>query len=156
MNAAADPRVTSDGRERLRLWLRLLSLSRRIESKLRERLRTRFGSTLPRFDVMAALARSPEGLTMGGLSQMLLVSNGNVTGIVERLAEDGLVTRNTHEGDRRASVVRLTRPGQAAFSEMAEAHAVWIDELLGGFAPEEARELAAMLARGHVKLGERT
>ena len=83
----------TDSKQSLRLWLRLLSCTNTIEKKARAMLNARFGTTLPRFDVMAALDREPDGLTMSGLSELLLVSNGNITAIVARLVEDGLVTR---------------------------------------------------------------
>lgn len=135
-----------DGKARLRLWVRLLRLSRSVEGELRERLKTRFATTLPRFDVMAALWRAPGGMMMSELSRFLLVSNGNVTGIVDRLVADGLVIRASREGDRRASIVRLTAAGREAFAAMAEAHAEWIDELLGGIAPGDAETVAETLA----------
>jgi DNA-binding MarR family transcriptional regulator len=140
------PLAPTDDKARLRLWVRLLRLSRSVEGELRERLKARFATTLPRFDVMAALWRAPGGMMMGELSRFLLVSNGNVTGIVERLVADGLVERIAREGDRRASVVRLTDAGRAAFAAMAEAHAEWIDELLGRIAPADAASVAETLA----------
>jgi DNA-binding MarR family transcriptional regulator len=140
------PLAPADDKARLRLWVRLLRLSRSIEGELRERLKARFATTLPRFDVMAALWRAPGGMMMSELSRFLLVSNGNVTGIVERLVADGLVERTTRDGDRRASIVRLTAAGRAAFAAMAEAHAAWIDELLGGIAPADAASVADTLA----------
>src|SRR4029077_8952600 len=124
----------SDSKARLRLWIRLLRASRLIESVARERLKVQFNATLPRFDVMAALYRRPGGMLMSEISRFLLVSNGNVTGIVERLAIDGLVVRAQRDGDRRTSFVRLTAKGRAAFAEMSAAHEVWIDKLLGGIA----------------------
>ncbi|WP_311030801.1 MarR family winged helix-turn-helix transcriptional regulator [Mesorhizobium koreense] len=132
-------------KDRLRLWIRLLRASRSIEAELRERLKTEFGSTLPRFDVLAALYREPDGMAMSGLSRFLLVSNGNVTGIVERLVADGLVARSKRDGDRRASIVRLTELGTETFARMAAAHEGWVDALLGGVGREEARHLAEML-----------
>ena len=93
--------ISKDSKERLRLWIRMLRASRSIEAELRERLRQEFDTTLPRFDVMAALYRAPEGMLMSGLSRFLLVSNGNVTGIVDRLVSEGLVTRARRNGDRR-------------------------------------------------------
>jgi DNA-binding MarR family transcriptional regulator len=132
-------------KERLRLWIRLLRASRSVEAELRERLKTEFGSTLPRFDVLAALYREPGGMAMSGLSRFLLVSNGNVTGIVERLVTDGLVVRSKRDGDRRASIVRLTSLGAEIFARMAAAHEGWVDALLGGVGREEARHLAVML-----------
>ncbi|SEK39217.1 transcriptional regulator, MarR family [Roseivivax marinus] len=127
---------------RLRLWLRMLKSTRQVEAALRDRLRTEFDTTLPRFDVMAALDRFENGLKMSALSGVLRVSNGNVTGIVDRLAEDGLVVRVQVPGDRRASLVRLTRKGQEEFARQAAAHEAWLSELLSDFTTEEALTLA--------------
>ncbi|KUJ77954.1 MarR family transcriptional regulator [Ruegeria marisrubri] len=132
-------------KERLRLWLRLLKLSRGIEARLRANLRREFDSTLPRFDVMAALSRHRDGLKMSELSGVLRVSNGNVTGIVDRLVAEGLVVRVAVEGDRRASLVRMTPKGQADFATQAAAHEGWIDEILGALSAEEAAAMGARL-----------
>jgi DNA-binding MarR family transcriptional regulator len=132
-------------KERLRLWLKILKVSRIMEGELRERLRTVFDTTLPRFDVMAALYRAETGLRMSELSGVLKVSNGNVTGIVERLVGEGLMVRVPVEGDRRAMVVRLTQKGREDFEAMATTHKGWIDELLGGVEPEQAAALVAHL-----------
>ncbi|SIT06698.1 transcriptional regulator, MarR family [Roseivivax lentus] len=134
-----------DAKEHLRLWLRLLKTSRRIEAVLRDRLRTEFDTTLPRFDVLAALARFEDGLKMSALSDVLRVSNGNVTGIVDRLVEDGLVTRIRVPGDRRASLVRLTGKGSTEFARQAAAHESWIGEMLGALSPEDAAHLSVQL-----------
>jgi DNA-binding MarR family transcriptional regulator len=99
----------SIAKDRLRLWLRLLKATRLVEGALRERMRAERGTTLPRFDVMAALYRAGEGLRMSDLSGVLMVSNGNVTGIVDRLEAEELVERVAVAGDRRAIRVRLTR-----------------------------------------------
>ena len=115
-------------KERLRLWLRMLRVTRQVESELRERLRTEHDSTLPRFDVMAALYASAEGLKMNELSKRLRVSNGNVTGIIDRLVEDGAVERIAIEGDRRATRVCLTSSGRESFSAMAVEHERWINK----------------------------
>ncbi len=133
----------ADAKAHLRLWLRLLKTSRRIEAVLRDRLRTEFDTTLPRFDVLAALARFEDGLKMSALSDVLRVSNGNVTGIVDRLVDDGLVLRVKVPGDRRASLVRLTDRGAAEFARQAAAHEAWIGELLGALSSEEAALLSA-------------
>ena len=130
-----------DARARLRLWLRLLKTSRRIEAEIRENLRVEFGTTLPRFDVMAALSRSDKGLKMSELSGVLRVSNGNVTGIVDRLVSDGFIERVPVLGDRRASLVQLTDKGRAEFDKQAQAHAIWIDHLLGDFTGPEAQDI---------------
>ena len=142
-NQAAGPL----SKQRLRVWLKLLRASRTVEARLRERLKAEHGSTLPRFDVMAALARAPGGLRMSELSAMLRVSNGNVTGIVERLAAEGLVTRAPVAGDRRAMQVALTDAGAARFAEMAAAHEAWVDELLGALDAEDLEDALRLLSR---------
>ena len=132
-------------KQRLRLWLRLLRSSRAIESQLRERLRTKFSITLPQFDVMAALARSDEGITMTELSRQLMVSNGNVTGIVDRLVAEKLVLRQAPVSDRRSFIVRLTPKGASQFSVIAKAHEGWIDEMLVEFGSVEAESIISQL-----------
>ena len=129
---------------RLRLWLKLLKASGLIEEELRRRMRAELGTTLPRFDVMSALSRAPEGLKMSEISRHLRVSNGNITGIVDKLAEDGLVLRVAVPGDRRANRVRLTPKGQAVFAEQARRHEAWIDGILGGL---DADDVAGMVLR---------
>jgi DNA-binding MarR family transcriptional regulator len=131
--------------DRLRAWLRLLRLTRAVAGELRERLRVEFDTTLPQFDVLAALHRSEDGLKMSALSEALMVSNGNVTGIVERLSEQGLVTRAAPPGDRRVTLARLTPAGRAAFAAMADRHRVWVSEALGGLEPADTRRLIALL-----------
>ena len=135
----------STSKERLRLWLRLLKVVRGIEGQLRENLRQDFATTLPRFDMLAALSRHPEGLKMSQLSGVLRVSNGNVTGIADRLAEEGLVERVPVPGDRRAMILRLTGAGQAEFASQAAAHEGWIDQMLDGVSAAEARAMASRL-----------
>ena len=131
--------------QRLRLGLRLLRVVRIVEGELRERLKREFDSTLPRFDVLSALHRRPEGMLMSDLSRVLLVSNGNVTVIVDRLVADGFIVKAAREGDRRTSMARLTPRGAARFAAMAEAHRAWIDELLEGIGEVEAESLSTML-----------
>ena len=125
------PKMAS--KQRLRLWIRLLRTSRAIESELRERLRLTFRITLPQFDVMAALARNNDGMTMTELSRLLMVSNGNVTGIIERLVTDKIVLRKAPVEDRRAVIVRLTPKGLSQFETMARIHEGWVDRLLSDF-----------------------
>lgn len=141
-----DPLQTEPAsKERLRLWLRFLKANRAIEAQLRANLRNEFDSTLPRFDVLAALARFEDGLKMSQLSGVLRVSNGNVTGIVDRLAEDGLLIRVPVPGDRRAWSVRLTKKGREVFATQAAAHEAWIDGMLSMFGADDAALLASRL-----------
>jgi DNA-binding MarR family transcriptional regulator len=147
----AAPRPLS--KQRLRMWIRLLRAARGIEVELRERLRKEFSITLPQFDVMAALARNEAGMNMTELSRMLMVSNGNVTGIIDRLAADKLVLRQAPATDRRSYIVRLTPKGAAQFALVAKAHEGWIDELLSGFDAAQAEDLIHQL--GGLALGHR-
>jgi len=137
----------SDGKSRLRLWLRLLTCSGLVERAVRRRLRQEFAATLPRFDLMAALDRAPDGLTMGELSVRLKVSNGNVTGVVERLVREALVERTALPTDRRSYRVALTAAGRTAFATMAARHADWIDRLLGDLSDGEIEQLMGLLGR---------
>ncbi|WP_051207638.1 MarR family winged helix-turn-helix transcriptional regulator [Saccharospirillum impatiens] len=143
---ATTPNRHLTSKEHLRLWLRLLRTTRRVEADLRERLRLQFNTTLPRFDVMAALSRHPDGLKMNELSQQLKVSNGNVTGIISRLVEDGWVERIAIEGDRRATRVLLTAAGNQQFHHMAQAHEHWVDELFSSLSGQETHHMNELFA----------
>ncbi len=145
MNALKNTSTEPASKTRLRLWLKLLKISRGIEAELRENLRKEFGSTLPRFDVMAALSRNQNGMKMSAISGDLKVSNGNVTGIVDRLASDGFVIREAVPGDRRAQRIRLTKRGVQEFEIQAAAHEKWIDARLQSFSAGDANEMIICL-----------
>lgn len=130
---------------RLRAWLKILKTARYVEKELRERFRDELDTTLPRFDVMSALNRSESGLKMTELSDALRVSNGNVTGIVDRLVDSGLVERKAVKGDRRAQLICLTRKGRSTFARYAKTHERWVDELLTGLPSGEAEQLMSLL-----------
>lgn len=147
MTLKAKPAPEPASKSRLRLWLRLLKITSGVEAELRRRLRDGHDTTLPRFDVLAALARHPEGLKMSELSGYLKVSNGNVTGIIDRLTEEGLALRVAIPGDRRAHLARLTPKGKRAFDTLAQHHEAWVDELLSGLSVEEADILVGLLAK---------
>jgi DNA-binding MarR family transcriptional regulator len=132
-------------KQSLRLWLKLLSCSMIVEKRLRARLEREFNTTLPRFDVLAALDRHALGLKMSALSESLMVSNGNVTGVVTRLIEDGLVTRTVDQEDRRSATVRLTRKGRDIFLKMAAAHEQWMDEMFADLSDNQTDDLMRSL-----------
>lgn len=132
-------------KQSLRLWLRLLTCTSVIEKQVRNRLRAEFHTTLPRFDVLAALEHAREGLTMGALSRHLMVSNGNVTGIVARLEKERMVTRRAAPNDRRTHFVRLTGKGLAEFSAMATVHETWIDQMFAEMDDEKISALMGLL-----------
>jgi len=143
----ADALAQRPTKELLRLWLRALTLTNMVEQRVRTRLREEFAATLPRFDVMAELYEAPGGLSMGEISRRLMVSNGNVTGIVERLEREGLVRRRTRPEDRRSQLVRLTAAGSTAFESMAGAHEGWIASMLSGLSEEEVEQLNRLLSK---------
>ena len=126
--------------DELRLWLRLLTCTTLIEGEVRSRLRERFDVTLPRFDLMAQLDKVPEGMTLSDVSKRMMVSNGNVTGLVERLVESGHLDRRTSDADRRVQVIRLTKAGRAEFRKMAAEHELWIADVFGDLTPKDVRE----------------
>jgi DNA-binding MarR family transcriptional regulator len=142
-------------KEHLRLWLRLLSCSHAIEREIRRRFESDFDATLPRFDVMAALNRHLEGLTMGDLSRRLRVSNGNVTGVVARLEADGLAHRQPRPNDQRVVDVRLTVEGKRMFDRLAGAHEAWIDEMLGDLDADSTAALIDLLGQVRDMLDKR-
>jgi DNA-binding MarR family transcriptional regulator len=134
-------------KRRLKLWIRLLGITRASESHLREFLRVNHNTTLPRFDVMAALFRSREPVTMSELSRMLLVSNGNATAVVDRLETDGLVRRIPSESDRRTVHVALTETGRANFEHLAAEHEREVNTLFGDVTAEDLDTLNGILKR---------
>jgi DNA-binding MarR family transcriptional regulator len=119
----------------------MLRLTSDIQSELKRRLRDTHSTTLPKFDVLSALSRHPAGLKMSELSDYLRLSNGNLTGLIDRLTKDGFVLRVAVPGDRRAQMVRLTQAGQDFFRNVAQDHEVWINELLSAFSAEDADHL---------------
>lgn len=122
---------TQEGKKlELRLWLRLLSTTRLVSQEIRRRLRLEFNSTLPQFDVLSQLYRQPDGLRLGELSQLTMVTNGNITALVERLEADGMLVRERLGQDRRVTVAKLTPRGREIFSRMAQAHEAWLKELM--------------------------
>jgi DNA-binding MarR family transcriptional regulator len=134
-------------KDELRLWLRLLTCTTLVETEIRRRLREQFDVTLPRFDLMAQLERAPDGMTLGDLSKRMMVSNGNVTGLVDRLVESGHLERFALPTDRRVQVVKLTLSGRTAFAAMASAHEDWIAELFAGLSERDIGGLLKSLGK---------
>jgi DNA-binding MarR family transcriptional regulator len=136
-----------DHKDELRLWLRLFACKEVIETEVRRRLRDAFDVTFPRFDLMAQLYRAPKAMTLGELSQRMMVSNGNVTGLVDRMVEQGFVSRRPSPKDRRAQLVSLTAPGRRFFATMARANGDWIGEIFAGLSSDEIETLMRLLAK---------
>ena len=144
---SASPEADALAMRRLKLWIRMLGVTRMVENRLREFLRVDHQTTLPRFDVMAALHRRREGLTMTELSRTLLISNGNATTVVERLVQDGLVQRSHSNEDRRRVTVTLTDEGVTQFEELAVQHRATIDHLFGELDDQDLDQMRDVLRR---------
>jgi len=152
MQLDLESRLTNDHHQSLKLWLRMLSCTTKIEAEIRTRLRTQFGITLPRFDLMAQLERHPQGLRMGELSKRMMVTGGNITGITDQLEQEKLVVRVPDPKDGRAFSVKLTPAGRKAFADMAEVHESWVAELLHDISPDDKSQLIELLSqmKGHL------
>jgi DNA-binding MarR family transcriptional regulator len=139
------------GRTVLRTWLRLLTCANLIEGRIQTLLRERFATTLPRFDLLAQLddaaSDSVQGLTMSELSRRLMVTNGNVTGLVSRLAREKLVTRTITPRDRRTQMVRLTQTGKRVLDTMTPDHLAWVQAMFTGLTPDERTQLYTLLGK---------
>lgn len=142
-----EARAHSEHPEALRLWLRMLTCTQLVEKQVRSRLRERFDTTLPRFDLMAQLERAPAGLKMNELSRRMMVTGGNVTGITDQLVAEGLVERIEVEGDRRAYRVRLTPKGRKQFNDMARQHEDWIVEAFSALNEKDIATLYKLLGK---------
>jgi DNA-binding MarR family transcriptional regulator len=149
-----ETRLTQDHHQSLKLWLRMLSCTVKIENEIRSRLRGEFGITLPRFDLMAQLERHPEGLRMGELSKRMMVTGGNITGITDQLEQEKLVLRVPDPNDRRAYSVKLTPAGRRAFARMAAVHEEWITALMSGLSKSEKSTLSQLLSQLKTRLNE--
>ena len=139
----------------LRLWLRMLSVTKMISQEVRRRLRAEFDTTLPQFDLLAQLYREPEGLRLGEISRRTMVTNGNITGLADRLEADGLIHRETLDGDRRVTVAKLTALGRETFADMARAHEGWIRELMADVDEATLNETLSQLGSIKASAGRR-
>jgi DNA-binding MarR family transcriptional regulator len=144
-NADHEFRAHADQHASLRLWLRLLSCTTRVEDKIRQKLRESFDITLPRFDLMAQLERHPDGLSMGELSRRMMVTGGNITTIVDQLEKEKLVLRVVGVNDRRSFMVKLTQAGKDAFTDMAIAHEAWVADMFEGLSVDQQSQLYTLL-----------
>ncbi|PRC91757.1 MarR family winged helix-turn-helix transcriptional regulator [Solimicrobium silvestre] len=142
-----ETRLTDEHHLSLRLWLRMLSSTVKLETEIRSRLRIEFDITLPRFDLMAQLVRHPEGLRMGELSKRMMVTGGNITGIADQLEKEKLVERVVVANDRRSFSLKLTPEGLTSFKKMAIVHEQWVEELLHGLQAEEKHMLIQLLSK---------
>lgn len=126
----------------VRAWVRLLGVQKRALAALRDDLEREM--TMPRFDLLANLVKN-DGQTLAALSRSMLVTAGNLTGLVDRAARDGLVERRADPGDRRAWRVHVTAKGQRAFREAERRHAAKVKQLFAGLTRNELTTLIHLL-----------
>src|SRR6202790_3948054 len=153
-NADAETRIHDDHHLSVRLWLRMLACTNRIENFVRQNLQSKFETTLPRFDLMEQLERAPQGLKMSELSQRMMVTGGNVTGSTHGLEKDGLAVRRVDPTDRRVFYVKLSAEGQRQFRRMAAEHEQWVIGLFEGMSMKHKNQLVELL--GELKRNIRT
>jgi DNA-binding MarR family transcriptional regulator len=147
------PPAETDGQLALSVWLRLLKAHGLILRELRRRIPD--GLTLPQFDVLAQLDRGEQGMTPGELTRELLVTAGNVTGIVDRLVRLALVERRPVPEDRRAVRVRLTSRGRQLMRRAIPRHRQDVESLLSRVPPADLTRLRDLLGRLAHALEER-
>jgi len=134
------------------LWVRLLACHNLMLGEIRRRMDGEM--TLPRFDLLANLERE-DGQTLAALSRRMLVTAGNLTGLVDRAERDGVVVRRADPADRRLSRVFLTRKGRELIGELMPTHAAHVRELLGGLDAAERREMRRLLGKLRDSLGKK-
>jgi len=142
-----EARAHSNHPDALRLWLRMLTCTQLIEKQVRSGLRDEFGTTLPRFDLLAQLEREPQGMKMTALSRRMMVTSGNITPVTDQLVKEGLIERSSVDGDRRAWLIRLTPVGRALFKKMAKRHEAWIVQAFDTLSSKELQTLHGLLGR---------
>ena len=146
----------ADSKNALRMWLRLLRCESMIEQYIRSKLRENFSTTLPQFDVLAELDYMNKPMSMSELSTKLMVSNGNITGVVDRLTRDGHVERVADSGDRRVQLVSLSQAGKKEFKKMASAHEAWLAELFEDIDKDSISMMSGLLSEASDKLKAKT
>ena len=139
----------------LRLWLRILTIHKLINNEVRRRLREKFGMSLSRFDLLAQLDGRSAGMRMGELSKRLMVTTGNITGLVDELVGEGLVERLPDPTNRRASLAAMTAKGRKLFSAAAKANETWIADMFAGLSAPEKAALFDMLGRQKADIAAR-
>jgi len=138
--------ASANGALALSVWVRLLKAHGLVLRQVRRRVPE--GLTLPQFDVLVQLHRRREGMTPGELTRALLVTAGNVTGIVSRLVAMELAERHPVPEDRRAVRVRLTPRGRRLMRRAIPRHRRDVATLLSGISPADLGRLRDLL--GHV------
>ena len=139
-----------------RAWLGLVQCFSSIERVLMRNFSEKFNSSLPRYDVLTAVALTPQGLTMGELARMLMVTKGNITGVVNRLKQDGLVRKATSKTDRRIQSVTISAKGRRLWDTMHADYDKTISEILSGKSKKDLQALTQMLEATRLSVQEKS
>ncbi|GJE63519.1 hypothetical protein LNAOJCKE_0716 [Methylorubrum aminovorans] len=133
----ARPASSAEPVDPLRVWFRFIRLSRRVTAAVAGELRE-LGLSIPQFDVLSTLSER-EGLTQQELAARLYVTKGNVSGLIDRLVEAGLVERRPIPGDRRSHALHLTPAGAEIAARGITAQAAYVARTLGRLDEAELR-----------------
>ena len=131
------------GGDALRTWLRLTQIYQLLQQKLGRVLESA-GLTLPQFDVLANLGMT-EGITQQELADKLLVTKGNVVGLLDRMESAGLLERRADPKDRRANRIFLTRTGREALHQTLPAHLAVIRRAMSRLSASDHQALFRLL-----------
>lgn len=144
---------TERQRESLKLWIELIRCSGKLEQIIDDKLRQNFGQNISRFDVLSQLEREQEnGLTVGELAGRLIASKGNITGLLERMQKDGLITKVAREDDRRSFIINISDKGLELFKQMAENNATWVENALSSIDLEHMKDFTRFLSAARTSL----
>ena len=137
------PRLSRQSAERdeLKAWFRLLLIHKVLSKKIGTRFRTQFDISTARFDTLAQLHAAGGESTIGELSAQLMVTSGNVTGVIDGMAADKLVERRPHETDRRSIIISVTPEGRNLFAKVRTAMSKWMGEAMADMTDGEIEQL---------------
>jgi DNA-binding MarR family transcriptional regulator len=139
MPPPAQPAHGTESVDALRVWFRFIRLHRRVSTAMAGELRE-LGLSIPQFDLLSTLTER-EGLTQQELAARLYVTKGNVSGLVDRLVEAGLVERRPIAGDRRSHALYLTTRGRELAEQGLAAQQAYVGRTLGRLPHSDLAEL---------------
>ena len=151
----SDHKYTERQRESLKLWIELIRYSSKLEQIIDDNLRQNFGQNISRFDVLSQLEReNGNGLTVGELAQRLIASKGNITGLLDRMKKDGLVSRAEKPEDRRSFQINITKKGLKLFNKMADSNAKWVAQSFRSIELKSMKEITHFLSDARLALDQ--
>lgn len=139
MSHAADEAL----QETMRVWFRFARLHARLEHAVGQRLRE-VGLTIPQFDVLSTLTEN-DGMTQQQMAERLYVTKGNISGILDRLTQQGLVTRTALVTDKRSNALSLTAKGRSLVRRGMDVHHAYMMETMGALEPGQRKLLGDLL-----------